>query len=115
MRVVSGLAGQVSASIPGTLESELTVARFELDRRGIGHYLKSVPLGAAVERVAEDEARALVARTPRETGETAGSTRVGAAMFPDRRGAWISQAGASVAQHWGNARTRARHYATRRR
>ena len=90
------------------------MARFDLDRRGIGHYLKSVPLGLGVERVAEDEARKLAARTPRDTGETAGSTRVGSAMFSDRRGAWISQAGVSVAQHWGNSRTRAQHYATRR-
>lgn len=91
------------------------MANFDLNRRGIGLYLRSVPLGAAVERVAEEEARKLAARTPRETGETAASTRVGSAMFPDRRGAWISQAGASVAQHWGNARTSPQHYATRRR
>ena len=90
------------------------MARFDLDRRGIGHYLKSVPLGIAVERVAEDEARKIAARTPRDTGVTAASTRVGSAMFSDRRGAWISQAGVAVALQWGNARTRARHHATRR-
>ena len=89
-------------------------ARFDLNHRGIGLYLKSVPLGLGVERVADGEAAKLAARTPRDTGETAASTRVGSAMFGDRRGAWISQAGVAVAQHFGNARTRAQHYATRR-
>lgn len=89
-------------------------ARFELDRRGIGQFLRSAPVGRGCEGVARTEAAALAARTPRDTGATAASTRVGSAMFTDRRGAWISQEGVSVALQFGNARTRARHHATRR-
>lgn len=90
------------------------MARFELDRRGIGAFLLSDGVGRGCESVARDEARALVARTPRDTGETAESTAVEGATFTDRRGAWISQAGVAVALQWGNARTRAQHHATRR-
>lgn len=89
------------------------MARFELDRRGIGEFLRSAPVGHGCESVARGEARELAARTPRETGETADSTSVEGAMFSDRRGAWISQAGVAVALQWGNARTRAQHHATR--
>lgn len=89
------------------------MSRFELDRRGIGEFLRSAEVGRACEAVARDEARALVARTPRDTGETAASTSVEGAMFADRRGAWISQAGVAVALQWGNARTRAQHHVTR--
>lgn len=89
------------------------MARFELDRRGIGEFLRSRPVGHGCEVLAQDEAQAIAARTPRETGETAASTQVEGAMFSDRRGAWISQAGVAVALEWGNARTRARRHVSR--
>lgn len=88
-------------------------SRFELDRRGVGQFLRSAPVGRGCEVIARGEAAALAARTPRDTGDTAESTSVEGAMFADRRGAWISQAGVAVALEWGNARTRARHHATR--
>lgn len=89
-------------------------SRFELDRRGIGEFLRSGKVGRGCEAVAHTEAAGLAARTPRDTGETAASTEVEGALIDDRRGAWISQAGVAVALQWGNARTRARHHATRR-
>lgn len=90
------------------------MARFEWNHREAGRYLRSAEVGRGCEAVARTEAAKIAARTPRDTGVTAASTRSEGAMFPDRRGAWITQEGVGVALQFGNARTRAQHHATRR-
>lgn len=90
------------------------MARFELDRQGIAAYLRTSPqLAAGCLRVAEQQAVIIAARTPKETGETAASTRAEPAQFRDRVGAYVVQEGQGVRTHFGNARTRADHHATR--
>lgn len=89
------------------------MSRLEWDRRGIAAFLRSPGVGGGCLSVARDQARVIAARTPRDTGETAASTRAERAMFADRAGAYIVQEGAGVQTHFGNARTRAQHHATR--
>jgi len=80
---------------------------------GWGALLRSRSIQGGCMRAAIPEAARIRAATPVDTGETQTSTHVEPADFGDRKGAVIVQDGASVQQHFGNAVTRATHYATR--
>jgi hypothetical protein len=87
--------------------------RYDHNSRGWGQLLRSRSIGSGCERAAVPEAARIAAATPVGTGETRDSTRIEPYDFGDRRGAVIVQDGASVQQHYGNAVTRATHYAHR--
>lgn len=90
------------------------MADFEIDHRGFASYLRTSPdLAAGCLRIATQQAAVIAARTPVETGATAASTHAEPAQFRDRVGAYVVQEGAGVQTHFGNARTRADHHATR--
>lgn len=88
----------------------MTVARFELDRRGIGAFLRSSGMSDELKPFAEREAAAMAGRTAVDTGETRDSTHIEPVMFRDRTGWMIIQEGAGVATHFGNDRTAPDHH-----
>ena len=86
---------------------------FTIDHRGFAELLRSQGMQRACIEEARPEAARVAAATPRDSGETAGTTRVEGADFGDRKGAYIVQEGASVQTNFGNARVRAQHYVNR--
>ena len=89
------------------------MATFVENPRGLARLLRSKDMQQGCVRAAQPEAARIKAATPVDTRETADSTRVEPADFGDRLGALIVQEGAAVAVNFGNARTRAQHYANR--
>jgi hypothetical protein len=80
------------------------VARdYEPDQAGMRALLASREMQQVCVAAGQPIAAAWAAVTPRDTGETAASTRVEADRTPDgRAGAKVVQGGASVPQIWGD-------------